>query len=83
MSTTLKRFRSVVITIIVIASTNYAISLTTLNRSGVTATPDVPKPRSGVTATPDVPKPKSGVTATPDVPKPKSGVTATPDVPKP
>ena len=69
MSATIKRFRSVVITIIVIASTNYAISLAS-NKSGVTTTPDMPKPKSGVTTTPDMPKPRSGVTTTQDMPKP-------------
>jgi len=83
MEATMRRLRSVVIAIIVIASTNYAVSLTFSNRSGVTTTPDMPKPRSGVTTTPDMPKPRSGVTTTPDMPKPKSGVTTTPDMPKP
>ncbi len=82
MSSTFKRLRSVVITLIVVASTNYAISLTT-SRSGVTTLPDMPKPRSGVTTLPDMPKPKSGVTTLPDMPKPRSGVTTLPDMPKP
>ena len=82
MSTNLKRLRSLVITIIVVASSNYAISLT-LNRSGVTTIPDFPKPKSGVTTIPDFPKPKSGVTTIPDFPKPKSGVTTIPDFTKP
>lgn len=68
MLTTLKRFKSVVITIIVIASTNYAISLTT--KSGVATIPDMPKPRSGVATIPDMPKPRSGVATIPDMPKP-------------
>ena len=83
MSPTIKRLKSIVITLIVIASTNYAISLTTSNRSGVTTIPDMPKPRSGVTTIPDMPKPRSGVTTIPDMPKPRSGVTTIPDMPKP
>jgi hypothetical protein len=83
MSTTLKRFRSIVITIIVIASTNYAISLTSGSKSGIAAIPDMPKPKSGIAAIPDMPKPRSGIAAIPDMPKPKSGVAAIPDMPKP
>jgi len=82
MSGSLKRLRSIVITIILVASTNYAISLAS-NKSGVTTIPDMPKPRSGVTTMPDMPKPKSGVTTIPDMPKPRSGVTTMPDMPRP
>jgi len=83
MEPTIKRLRSVVIAIIVIASTNYAISLTSNDKSGVTTTPDMPRPKSGVTTTPDMPRPRSGVTTTPDMPRPRSGVTTTPDMPRP
>ena len=83
MSPTLKRMRAVVITLIVVASTNYAISLTSSGRSGNTMIPDMPKPKSGVTMIPDMPKPRSGNTMIPDMPKPRSGNTMIPDMPKP
>ena len=82
MTSNLKRLRSVVIALIVVASTNYAISLTT-SRSGVTTVPDMPRPKSGVTTVPDMPRPKSGVTTVPDMPRPRSGVTTVPDMPRP
>ncbi len=82
MQSNLKRLRSIVITLIVVASTNYALSLTT-SRSGVATIPDMPKPRSGVATIPDMPKPKSGVATIPDMPKPRSGVATIPDMPKP
>jgi len=70
MPSTLKRVRAIVITLIVVASTNYAISLASSSKSGVTMIPDMPKPKSGVTMIPDMPKPRSGVTMIPDMPKP-------------
>jgi hypothetical protein len=79
MSATMKRFRALVITVIVIAATNYAVSFA----SGVATIPDGPKPKSGVATLPDGPKPKSGVATLPDGPKPKSGVPMLPDCPKP
>ncbi len=66
MSATMKRFRALVITVIVIAATNYAVSFA----SGVATLPDGPKPKSGVPILPDCPKPKSGVPILPDCPKP-------------
>ncbi len=81
MSSTMKRLRSVIITVILVASTNYAISLT--NKSGVATIPNMPKPRSGVATIPDMPKPRSGVATIPDMPKPRSGVATIPDMPKP
>ena len=81
MSRTVKRFRSLFLTIIVVASTNYAISLT--GRSGVATIPDMPKPRSGVATIPDMPRPKSGVATIPDMPRPRSGVATIPDMPRP
>jgi hypothetical protein len=83
MTTTMKRFRSIVIMLIAVASTNYAISLATSSRSGVATIPDMPKPRSGVATIPDMPKPRSGVATIPDMPKPRSGVATIPDMPKP
>ncbi len=75
MKTTMKRIRALVITVIAVAATNYAVSFA----SGVPL-PDSPKPKSGVPL-PDSPKPKSGVPL-PDSPKPRSGVPL-PDSPKP
>ncbi len=66
MSATMKRFRALVITVIVIAATNYAVSFA----SGVPIIPDSPKPKSGVPIIPDSPKPRSGVPIIPDSPKP-------------
>ena len=57
MSSTAKRIRSVVITVIAIAVTNVAISFATGAKSGVPAAPDGPKPKSGVPAAPDGPRP--------------------------
>lgn len=81
MSSMTKRFRSVLLTVVAVASTNYAISFT--GKSGVATVPDMPKPRSGVATVPDMPKPRSGVATVPDMPKPRSGVATVPDMPKP
>lgn len=83
MSHKVKRFRSLVITVIAIAATNYAISFAAGQKSGAAALPDVPRPKSGAAALPDVPRPKSGAAALPDVPRPRSGAAALPDVPRP
>ncbi|MEK6571308.1 MAG: hypothetical protein AABZ61_08065 [Bacteroidota bacterium] len=82
MPSTMKRLRSVVTAVIVVASTNYAISLTS-TRSGVATVPDMPRPKSGVATVPDMPRPKSGVATVPDMPRPKSGVATVPDMPRP
>ncbi len=66
MSSTAKRFRSLVITVAAIAATNFAISYA----SGVATIPDTPKPKSGVATVPDAPRPKSGVATVPDTPRP-------------
>ena len=79
MSRTAKRFRSLVITVIAIAATNFAISYA----SGVSTYPDTPRPKSGVSTYPDTPRPKSGVSTYPDTPRPKSGVSTYPDTPRP
>ena len=57
MSTTAKRIRSLVITVIAIAVTNVAISFASGEKSGVPVPPDGPKPKSGVPVPPDGPKP--------------------------
>ena len=75
-----KRLRALVIMLIAVASSNLAISL---NKSGVAALPDMPRPKSGVAALPDMPRPRSGVAALPDMPRPRSGVAALPDMPRP
>jgi len=79
MSRTAKRFRSLVITVIAIGLTNFAISYA----SGVATHPDTPRPKSGVATHPDTPRPKSGVATHPDTPRPKSGVATHPDTPRP
>ena len=66
MKTTMKRVRALVITVIAIVATNYAVSFA----SGVSHLPDSPKPRSGVSHLPDSPKPRSGVPNLPDGPRP-------------
>ncbi len=66
MSSTAKRFRSLVITVAAVAATNFAISYA----SGVATIPDTPKPKSGVATVPDTPRPKSGVATVPDTPRP-------------
>ena len=81
MSSTIKRFRSVLLTIALVASTNYAISLT--GKSGVATVPDMPRPKSGVATVPDMPRPRSGVATVPDMPRPRSGVATVPDMPRP
>ncbi len=79
MSSTAKRFRSLIITLAAVAATNYAISFA----SGVPNVPDSPRPKSGVPNVPDSPRPKSGVPNVPDSPRPKSGVPNIPDSPRP
>ena len=66
MSRTAKRFRSLVITVIAIGLTNFAISYA----SGVGVKPDSPRPKSGVGVKPDSPRPRSGVGVKPDSPRP-------------
>lgn len=82
MTSTTKRFRSLVVTLTIVAAANIAISRAS-SKSGVAAMPDSPRPKSGVAAMPDSPRPKSGVAAMPDSPRPKSGVAAMPDSPRP
>lgn len=82
MSRTTKRFRSLAVTLVLVAAANIAIS-NAGGKSGVTNIPDSPRPKSGVTNIPDSPRPKSGVTNIPDSPRPKSGVTNIPDSPRP
>ena len=83
MSQTAKRFRSLVITVIAIVATNFAISFAAGQKSGGAALPDMPRPKSGVAALPDMPRSKSGAAALPDMPRPKSGAAALPDMPRP
>ncbi len=83
MTPTSKRLRAIVMTLIVVASTNYAISLTSSEKSGVATIPDMPRPKSGVATIPDMPRPKSGVATIPDMPRPGSGVATIPDMPRP
>ncbi len=66
MSSTAKRFRSLVIAIIAIAATNFAISFA----SGIPVMPDNPRPKSGIPVMPDNPRPKSGIPVMPDNPRP-------------
>ena len=66
MTKTAKRFRSLLVTLAVVAATNFAISYA----SGVANVPDAPRPKSGVANVPDAPRPKSGVANVPDAPRP-------------
>jgi hypothetical protein len=59
MSRNAKRIRSIALTVLAIAATNYAISFA----SGVPIRPDAPKPKKDVVS--------SGVPIRPDAPKPK------------
>ncbi len=79
MRSTTRRIRSLVIAIIAILATNYAISFAT----GVSQLPDAPRPRTGVSQLPDAPRPKTGVSQLPDAPRPKTGVSQLPDAPRP
>ena len=83
MSHTAKRLRSLVIAVIAIAATNFAISFASDQRSGIAGLPDMPRPKSGIAGLPDMPRPKSGVAGLPDMPRPKSGVAGLPDMPRP
>lgn len=59
-SRNLKRFRAVIITILLVIFTNIAISYAgnlLTKRSGTTILPDGPRPRSGTTILPDGPRP--------------------------
>jgi hypothetical protein len=78
------RFRSVIVTMLLVIGVNMAISYT--QKSGITIMPDAPRPtKSGITIMPDAPRPtKSGITIMPDAPRPaKSGITIMPDAPRP
>jgi hypothetical protein len=63
---TMKRFRSVLITLFLVMAADIAISFA----SNVPMLPDAPKPKSNVPMLPDAPKPKSNVPMLPDAPKP-------------
>lgn len=69
MSKTTKRFRSLLVTLAIVALSNIAIS-NALSKSGVMNIPDPPRPKSGVMNIPDPPRPKSGVMNIPDPPRP-------------
>lgn len=56
MSTTAKRFRALIVTLLLVVATNIAISYAG-NRSGVANMPDPPHPKSGVANMPDPPRP--------------------------
>ncbi len=76
MSRTAKRLRSIAVTVIAIAATNYAISFA----SGVPTRPEAPRPKvttpsSGIPTRPEAPRPKVG--------QPSSGVPTIPDCPRP
>ncbi len=73
MSVNAKRARSLVITVIAIAATNYAISFA----SGVAQPPEAPRPKTNLVAA------KSGVAQPPEAPRPKSGVAHPPEAPRP
>lgn len=78
------RFRSILVTMLMVVVVNIAISYT--QKSGITIMPDAPRPtKSGITIMPDAPRPtKSGITIMPDAPRPtKSGITIMPDAPRP
>jgi len=57
MSTTAKRIRSLVITVMAIAVTNVAISFASGDKTGVPIPPDGPRPKTGVPIPPDGPRP--------------------------
>ena len=82
MSGKAKRVRALVLTVMAIAATNYAISFA----SGVPTKPQSPRPvLSGVPTKPQSPRPKgSGVPTKPESPRPKgSGVPTKPQSPRP
>jgi hypothetical protein len=83
MSRNAKRFRSLVITITMVAATNIAISYASNSKTGAAIIPDVPRPKTGAAIIPDVPRPKTGAAIIPDVPRPKTGAAIIPDVPRP
>ncbi|MBX2992467.1 MAG: hypothetical protein KF749_15045 [Bacteroidetes bacterium] len=56
MSKTTKRFRSLLVTLAIVAISNIAIS-NALSKSGVMNIPDPPRPKSGVMNIPDPPRP--------------------------
>jgi hypothetical protein len=80
MSRTAKRFRSLVITIIAIAATNFALSYA---GSLPQSTANASSSKMGVAVRPEAPKPKMGVAVRPEAPKPKMGVAVRPEAPKP
>jgi len=75
----LKRFRSIIITILLVIAADLAISYA----SNVPILPDSPRPKSNVPILPDSPRPKSNVPILPDSPRPKSNVPILPDSPRP
>jgi hypothetical protein len=93
MSRTAKRFRSLVITIIAIAATNFALSYAgslptssgsaPISKMGVGVRPESPRPKMGVGVRPESPRPKMGVGVRPESPRPKMGVGVRPESPRP
>ena len=81
MSRTSKRLRSIVITVIAVAATNFAISLAGAGPSIPTrATQEL---KSGNPILPNAPRPKSGNPILPNAPRPKSGNPILPNAPRP
>jgi len=75
----LKRFRSLIITILLVVAANMAISYA----STVPALPNSPRPKSTVPALPNSPRPKSNVIEPSNSLMTKSTVPALPNSPRP
>ena len=91
---TAKRFRALVITVILAIVANIAISYASnitsgpatssvRSHAGISTTADPPKPHAGISTTADPPKPHAGISTTADPPKPMAGISTTADPPKP
>ena len=93
MSRTAKRFRSLVITIIAIAATNFALSYASslpmssgsapISKMGVGVRPESPRPKMAVGVRPESPRPKMAVGVRPESPRPKMAVGVRPESPRP
>ena len=75
-SSVLKRFRSLFVTVVLIAATNLAISYAgnmhnnESPRAAVNPSQNIPKPRAAVNPSQNIPKPRAAVNPSQNIPKP-------------
>lgn len=82
MTTSLKRSRSLLVTLALVAATNIAISRLA-ERTGVPIIPNSPRPKSNVEVAKENHGQRTGVPIIPNSPRPRTGVPIIPNSPRP